>query len=132
MSQPRIDIRTTDIIVSELDTDLTTDQIDFVVAQLLEPNTVMNVNQIMTQMNAIDKVIKRLEKHQDTWKEIIKASMEKNGIKKVENDQLTATFIEPTEAVGLDQDKLKKEYQEVYLACVKKTQKKGYLKVAFK
>lgn len=129
---PKIEIPTKDVTVQVLETELFAEQLDFITEQLLNPNTALNANQIMAQMNTVDKVIKRLEKAQDTWKEIVKASMEKNGIKKFENEQLTATIVEPTTAVGLDQEKLKNEYQEVYIACQKKTDKKGYIKIAFK
>ena len=112
--------------------DMTEEQIEFYTENILNPSALVNTPDIMQQLNGIELAISQLKEAQDQWKEIIQASMERHGIKKVENDYLTITKIEPTEAVGLDQDKLKKEFAEVYIQCTKKTAKKGYLKISYK
>lgn len=112
--------------------DLTPEQVEHYTEELMNPNTKTDTLAIMQQLNGLHQAIAQLKEAEDKWKEIIQASMDRHGLKKAENEFLTVTAIAPTEAVGLDQDKLKKEFAEVYIQCTKKTAKKGYIKIEYR
>jgi hypothetical protein len=45
---------------------------------------------------------------------------------------MTITYIEPTMRVSVDQKKLKQEYEEVYLECVKESSVKSSIRIKVK
>lgn len=100
--------------------------------ELLAQNGTLDALKIMENMNMVNAAIKKLEEAQENWKKLLKRSMEIHGIKSVKNEWIEATYVEATTSVGLDQTKLKKEYQEVYIECQKKTDKAAYIKISYR
>lgn len=94
-------------------------------------------NEILVKSEVFE-IIKSLEEKANeivTKKEEIKTSlkeaMENNNVKKFENDIISVTYIAPTTRVGVDTEKLKTNYEEVYLDCLKETQVKSSIRVKF-
>lgn len=66
----------------------------------------------------------------DSFKQAMLSAMEKNGIKKFENDYVTLTYIAPTKRKTVDTKKLKD--QGLYDMFTKETNVKASVKMAFK
>ena len=73
-----------------------------------------------------------LQKQNDEIKEKIKQTMEEQDIKKYENDILTITYVAPTKRNTVDTTKLKEQYEEVYLDCLKETDVKSSIRIKVK
>jgi uncharacterized protein (UPF0335 family) len=82
-----------------------------------------------TELKHILDTIALLEIEKDRYTQKIKESMEMHGIKSIDNEYMTITYIEPTTRVSVDQKKLKQEYEEVYLECVKETPVKSSIRI---
>ena len=65
-------------------------------------------------------------------REQLLVAMEETNVKKLENDILTITYVEPTTRVGVDTDKLKTEFEEIYLQCLKETPVKASVRIKLK
>lgn len=81
--------------------------------------------QMVLSQNAIDSIrnteiiMKKLKKDYDKYKKAVLEGMEAYGLKKVDTDDLLVTYVEPTERISIDQDKLWKEYKDVAFDCQK-------------
>lgn len=73
-----------------------------------------------------------LQKQNDEIKEKIKQTMEEQDIKKYENDILTITYVAQTKRNTVDTTKLKEQYEEVYLDCLKETDVKSSIRIKVK
>jgi len=92
----------------------------------------LEANQIFKQIKLIEEDIKAITIKKDEMKEVIKESMEKHDVKKFENDILTITYIAPFTRVDIDKDKLKEQYEVVYLDCLKETPVKSSVRIKVK
>lgn len=91
-----------------------------------------NMVTITRDINEMEKTIKQLKAQQKKCLDIIKQAMEEQGIKKIENDYFTMTYVYPYEKMDIDKNKLKKDYPQVYADCVKPTQVKAQVKITIK
>jgi uncharacterized protein (UPF0335 family) len=85
-----------------------------------------------TELKNIIDTIALLEIEKDRYTQKIKESMELHGIKSIDNEYMTITYIEPTTRVSVDQKKLKQEHEEVYLECVKESSVKSSIRIKVK
>lgn len=88
----------------------------------LEPEFIELIREIEVQKKSLDKACK-------TYKKALLEGMEEYGLKKVESDDLLVTYIEPTERVVLDQDKLWKEHQDIAFECQKFSDVKASVRI---
>jgi predicted phage-related endonuclease len=96
-------------------------------------------NEILSKHEGIFNAIKELDtqaselaNRKAEMKEQLLVAMENSNVKKFENDILTITYVAPTTRVGVDTDKLKAEYEEVYLQCIKETPVKASIRIKLK
>lgn len=79
------------------------------------------VEQVKTRLANIEHHIDLLETEKKRIMDSIKLGMEQYGIKKIDTDLFSISYIETTTRTTLDQKKLKEQFEEVYLECVKET-----------
>lgn len=70
---------------------------------------------------SIEKQRKDFDKAYKKMKETLLSGMEEYGIKKAESDDLLITYVEPTERVSIDTDKLWEKYFNAAYACQKES-----------
>ena len=68
---------------------------------------------IQLHLQILDETKKALEEEAKTIKQNIMSAMEQNGIKKIDNDFFTITYVEPTTRETIDSKKLKLEMPEI-------------------
>lgn len=95
-------------------------------------------NQLVIPQEIIQEVVKIIEKTEmlenklAEIKNAIKYAMEEHQVKSFENELLKILYVEPTEKVIVDTEKLKTEYEEVYIQCSKKSQVKSSIRLKIK
>ena len=87
---------------------------------------------ITRAINSYEKTMKKLKAQQDKYKQIIMDCMEKQGIKKVENEYFTITYVYPKDSVRVDSAKLKKDYPQVYANCTMASHTGAQLRITIK
>ena len=75
---------------------------------------------------------KDLEAKEADLKVKLQAAMEAYGIKKFESDILNITYVAATTAETVDSVKLKKKFPDIAAQCMKKADRKAYVKVTLK
>lgn len=84
-------------------------------------------NEMILSEQAIDAILeietqrKQLDKEYKAYREALLDGMETYGLKKCETDDLVVTYVEPTERIGIDNDKLWAEYKNIAFKCQKFT-----------
>lgn len=93
----------------------------------------------LTQLYNIEAIIKeyddqkkKAEAQAQELRAAIMASMEQNGVKKFENDQIILTYVEPTTRTSIDSAKLKKDMPEVAEKYTKTSNVKASLRITLK
>ena len=89
---------------------------------ILAPNAIETIREIELQVKKLNMMHKK-------YKEVLLDGMESYGIRKIDTDDLLITYIEPTERVGIDQEKLWKEYRNVAFKCQKETPVKASIRI---
>jgi signal transduction histidine kinase len=79
----------------------------------------------------IEKQKKALDKEYKQFKSALLDAMEEHGIKQFtsEDDSLKITYVEPTERISIDTDKLWSEHQNVAFECQKFTPVKASVRI---
>lgn len=85
---------------------------------------------MMSEARKIDLAQKQMKVYTDAFKEALRDAMEQNGIKKLENDILEATYKSATTRATVDTKKMKDE--EIYDLYVKRVPVKSSVTVEFK
>ena len=80
-------------------------------------------------IRAIEVEMKQLNKKYKKYKEVLLNGMEDYGLKKVDTDDLLISYVEPTERISLDQDKLWKEHKDVAWQCQKVSPVKASIRI---
>lgn len=73
-----------------------------------------------------------IENRRATIMKAIQEAMEKNEVKKFENDRIVITYVEPTSRLSLDQKSLKENDLDVYLKYVKESPVKASVRLKCK
>jgi len=79
-----------------------------------------------------EELLKAIEAELSEWKQTTLEAMEKNAIKKYENDVISITYVAPTTRASVDSKKLKEQYPDVYEKCAKTSNVKASLRVSRK
>lgn len=85
--------------------------------------------QAVEKIRAVEVQHKEFEKQYKKLKATILSGMEEYGIKKFDSDELLITYVEPTERVGIDNDKLWSEYKDIAFKCQKDIQVKSSVRI---
>ena len=91
--------------------------------------------QMVLSEDAVDSIrnteilMKKLKKDYDKYKKAILDGMEAYGLKKVETDELVVTYVEPTERIGIDQDRLWAEHRDIAFECQKFSPVKASIRI---
>lgn len=99
---------------------------------VLDPEIEMGIEMVTNTLKALNDRVKQAEAQQNKYKAIILKAMEEQGIKSYKNDYIGITYVGATQSVGVDTEKLKREYPQVWEQCMKLSNKKAYLKIAIK
>lgn len=87
---------------------------------------------LMDTVVELEREAKRIEEQKKTLKEELLNAMEKAGIKKLENDQLTITYTFPTTKNQVDSKKLKEAFPDVYEQCTKTSKVSASVRITVK
>ena len=93
------------------------------------------LNRLISLENTIIQIQKEAEYYEERKKELLaffEQKMTEVGMKKIETDKLIITKVEPTQSVGIDTARLKKEMPDVAEKFQKITDKKGFIKLTIK
>lgn len=88
--------------------------------------------QVVERIAQAEKIIQEMKKVQDDYREQLAKIMGDRSIKDIENEMFKVTYFPETEKPSLDSVKLKENYEEVYLSCLKKTKTKAFVKITLK
>lgn len=83
-------------------------------------------------LNGISDLVlakKKIEEDEKQMKEQLKTAMEKYGIKKLDSDVVTITYVGATTSVSVDTAKLKKLHPKIAEECSKTSSKSAYIKI---
>jgi len=86
----------------------------------------------LTSIKVIEEQLKWWGDLQKQYKQELLSAMELFNVKSIDNDVMKITYIEQSEVVTLDQDKLKTEHEGVYLQCQKVSQRNSSLRINIK
>lgn len=89
------------------------------------PQAIRAMTDLLTQQKALEQQVSDM-------REVIKAAMERYGVKSFENDDIKITYIAPTERTSVDTTRLKKEHPEIAEAYKKVSQVKATVKIESK
>lgn len=89
---------------------------------VLAPNAIERVHDIEVQKKALEKEYKK-------YKAALLDGMEAYGLKKVDTDDLLITYVEPTERISLDQERLWAEHKDIAFECQKFTPVKASVRI---
>ena len=73
-----------------------------------------------------------LQNKNNEIKEQIKEAMEKNEVKKYENDFISITYIAPTTRTTIDSKLLKEKYEDIFKECSKISNVKSNIRIKIK
>lgn len=79
-----------------------------------------------------ERVAKQIKEQEEELKKQILAEMEKRGILKIDNDQLTITYIAETDRETFDSKEFRSQYPELYDDFVKITTVKPSIRMKVK
>lgn len=88
--------------------------------------------QVFNAIKELDNQANEIATQKAEMREQLMAVMEEKNIKKFDNDFLTITYVAPTTRVGVDTTKLKEEFEEIYLQCLKETPVKASIRIKVK
>lgn len=88
--------------------------------------------EVFLAIRELDNKSSELSKAKEEMKKELMVAMEEKDIKKFENDVVAITYVAPTTRVGVDTDKFKTEFEDIYLQCLKETPVKASLRIKVK
>lgn len=102
-------------------------------ALVLKKDEILKSNELIFKaITEIDSKANELANKKAEMREQLLIAMEENNVKKFENDLLMITYVAPTTRIGIDNDKLKNEFEDVYLQCLKETPVKSSVRIKIK
>lgn len=101
------------------------EETDLQVMQSAVPEAIQVITNITVQMKKMEEQSKRM-------KEQLVEAMEKYGVKKFENDQVSFTYVPETSRTTVDSTKLKKLYPDIASECSKISSVKASVRISVK
>lgn len=103
----------------------------------LKPNVTSNTlpaqyDSIIMAIVEIEQKSKEIKEQGAKLKEELLAAFRTNGIKKLDNDQLSITYVAPSTRTTLDSKKLQQMHPEAYADCLKESETKDTIKITLK
>ena len=87
---------------------------------------------VSKQIADFEKQIKELKEQEEEIKQAIIEQMELNDVIKLDTDELTITYIAPTERETFDSKLFKEEHQDLYDEYIKMTPVKSSIRIKVK
>ena len=100
--------------------------------EIVKYNDNQLAQETVKKISSIELAIKRLQDLQSQYKQELIDFMENNGIDSIENEAFKIKYVQESEVVSLDQDKLKKEHEGVYVQCQKVSKRKSSVRITMK
>ena len=97
-----------------------------------DPIVTKETQKLIAQARRLDLKMKRDKIKMEEFKEALRTAMTEHGIKKFENDLITATVVPAHTQTKIDSKKLKEEKPKIYAAYASETNVKESLRVTFK
>lgn len=99
---------------------------------IVEQDQAVIVKELVSLIEATEVSIKALEKNQEAYRSALTEAMGKLNISKIENDVFSVAYFPENVKMGLDSAKLKAEFEEVYIQCMKQSTTKAFVKIKLK
>ena len=87
---------------------------------------------IGARLAAFERKAKQIKEQEEKLKALILAEMEENGIIKLDNDDLTISYIMPTERESFDSKAFRQDYPELYDEYIKMSPVKSQIRIKVK
>lgn len=101
--------------------------------EVIELNNNNELAEIISQkISNIEFSLKTLKKLQEEYKNTLTDLMIEHDVQKIENSYFKISLSQGEERPTLDTEKLKNEYGDVYIECLKKTKVKPFIKITMK
>lgn len=104
--------------------------VDAELPQLVTEQIPVQYSDVVDEVISIETELKSLKEREKTLKDGLLALMRENGVKKWQGDGLTLTYVGETTRKAVDSTKLKKDYPEVYEACMKESKVSDSIKIS--
>ena len=88
--------------------------------------------QISIAIADLQNKYQELQNKNNEIKEQIKEAMEKDEVKKYENDYISITYVAPTTRTTVDSKLLKEKYEDIYKECSKVSDVKSSVRIKIK
>lgn len=72
---------------------------------------------------------KRIEEDYKDFTKKLLTSMEENNVWSYKDDNLTITYVSPSDSIGVNLEKLKEKFPEAYEECIKVTHKSASIRI---
>lgn len=89
---------------------------------VVAPSAISRIREIEVQKKALEKEYKK-------FKAVLLEGMEENGLTKVDTEDLLISYVEPTERLVIDSDRLWKEHKDIAFECQKFTPVKASVRI---
>lgn len=96
------------------------------------PMLPQDLTPVIVEISKLETQAALIKKQQESLREQLLEAMEKNNVKKFENDLLTITYVAPTKRSSIDSTKLKKDLPEVAEKYTKTSNVKSSIKIKLK
>ncbi len=98
----------------------------------LENGTALLNSDVSQQIAEFEKAIKEMKAKEDKLKQAILEEMESKSIIKIDSDDLTISYVAPTDRETFDSKSFKAEHQDLYDEFVKMTPVKSSIRIKVK
>lgn len=98
----------------------------------VDPNELAQLVEVEALIKSYEEQKKQAEAKAQELRAAIMEAMEKNGVKKFENDRIAITYVEPTTRTGIDTRKLKKDLPHIVETYTTTTNVKASLRITLK
>lgn len=89
---------------------------------IVAPSAIERIHDIEVQKKALDKEYKK-------FKAALLEGMEEYGLKQVDTEELLVTYVEPSERLDIDRERLWAEHKDIAFECQKFTPVKASVRI---
>lgn len=99
---------------------------------LVENGVARLSDEVLEELKALEVASKRIKEAQDRVKEQLLAEMEAKNVVSIKTEELSVSYIAPTQVEYFDKKKLRESNPDLYDSCITLQDRKGYVSVKIK
>ncbi len=89
-------------------------------------------NCLMSEIASLEQQAKAIKELADNAKATLLEAFRQYGVKKIDNELMSITYIAPSKRKSVDSTKLKADFPEAFAVCLKETETKDSIKITLK